>query len=257
MFEVSVLASGSSGNCFYIGSDKANILIDAGISCKQISERLKGIGRDIKNINGIFLSHEHIDHIRGIDTLTRKYDIPVFVNKGTLGRCYFDMGGIQLFKTNEPMDFNGLKIIPFSKNHDATDPVSFIVKNGAKKISVMTDAGICCPNMERAASESDVMILEANHDSEMLKNGQYPYYLKKRIASTRGHLSNRDAALLVLEHAKKKLKHVLLSHLSLFNNTPELAMNTFKTIIGERSDLNGLKTWLTYREKPTPLISVP
>jgi phosphoribosyl 1,2-cyclic phosphodiesterase len=256
MFEVSVLASGSSGNCFYIGSDKGDILIDAGISCKQISDRMNQLGKDIANIKGIFVTHEHTDHIRGIEVLSRKYNIPIFINKGTLSNSFMDMGNFKIMRTNKEIDFNGLKIFPFSKNHDASDPVSFLIKNGTKKISVITDVGICCENVIQSVQESDMIILESNHDLHMLKNGLYPYYLKKRIASKEGHLSNYEAALLVLEHGDKKLQHVLLSHMSLNNNTPEMALKTFNSVVCERSDLKRLKTWLTFRDKSTELINI-
>lgn len=256
MFEVSVLASGSSGNCFFIGTHRGDILIDTGISCKQISERLEKIGKSIKNIKGIFLTHEHIDHIRGIETLSRRYNIPVYINEGTLNNCYFDMGNIQLIKTDKEFDFNGLKILPFSKSHDASEPVSFLIKNGCRQISVITDIGICCENVIQNVKDADIIILESNHDLNMLKTGPYPYFLKRRIASTKGHLSNYEAALLILEYGNKRLQHVLLSHLSLNNNTPEIAVNTFNAIVGERDDLKNLKTWLTYRQKPTELIRV-
>lgn len=256
MFEVSVLASGSSGNCFYIGTDKGDILIDAGISCKQISQRLEQIGKSMDNIKGIFVTHEHVDHISGIEVLSRRYNVPIFINRGTLGNSYLDMGNIQLIKRNDEIDFNGLKISSFSKCHDAADPVSYLIKNGSKKISVITDIGCCCENVIESVKESDLIILESNHDLNMLKNGPYPYFLKKKISSTKGHLSNYESALLVLEFGNKRLQHVLLSHLSLNNNTPELAMKTFNSIVCERDDLRKLKMWLTYREKPTELIRI-
>jgi phosphoribosyl 1,2-cyclic phosphodiesterase len=256
MFEVSVLASGSSGNCFYIGTEKANILIDAGISARQISERLKSIGRRIEDIHGIFMTHEHADHIKGIETISRKYNIPVFVNKGTLANSFLDMGDINFIKTDEDFDFNGLKILPFSKSHDAADPVSYLIKNGSKKLSVITDAGYCCHNIIDSIRESDLVILESNHDPYMLKNGNYPELLKKRIASDLGHLSNYQASLAVLEHGSRKLQHVLLAHLSLNNNTPTIALKTFNAIMCERHDLSHMKTWLTFRNKPTELIRI-
>lgn len=256
MFEVSVLASGSSGNCFYIESNKGAILVDAGISCKKITQRLESIEKNIENIKGIFITHEHTDHINGIQTLSRNHNIPIFINKGTLNNSYLDMGNINIIKSDEEIEFNGLHILPFSKCHDSAEPVSYLIKNGTKKISVITDIGCCCENVIQSVKESDLIILESNHDLNMLKKGAYPYFLKKRIAGTKGHLSNYEAGLLVLEHGNKKLRHVLLSHLSLNNNTPELAMKTFDLIKDERSDLKKLKSWLTYREQPTKLIKI-
>ena len=256
MFEVSVLASGSSGNCFFIGSPKADILVDVGISTKQIVTRLNKIGKKIENIKGIFISHEHYDHVRGIETLSRKFNIPVFVNKGTLWNSYLDMGNVQLIETDDDFDFHGLKILPFSKSHDAGEPVGYSIRSKGKTISVMTDLGFGCGNCCESLKESDLVILETNHDVGMLKNSSYPNFLKKRIAGKKGHLSNYDAALMVLEHGKSNLQHVLLSHLSLNNNLPELALKTFNSIVGERSDLRKLKSWMTYREHPTKIIKI-
>jgi phosphoribosyl 1,2-cyclic phosphodiesterase len=256
MFEVSVLASGSSGNCFYVGTEKNEILIDAGISAKQISDRLTKLGKSIESIKGIFITHEHIDHIRGIDVLSKKYNIPVYSTKGTLANSYLDMGNINIIKKDEDIDFNGIKILPFSKSHDADEPVSYLIKNNNKKISIITDIGYCCHNVISGIKESELIVLESNHDPFMLKNGNYPEFLKKRIASDKGHLSNYQAALAVLEHGNKRLQHILLSHLSLNNNTPQVAMKTFNSILCERTDLKQLKTWLTYREKPTEIIKI-
>lgn len=254
MFEVSVLASGSSGNCFFIGTDKGDILIDAGISCRQTYCRLDKIGKSINDIKGIFITHEHIDHIKGLDTISKRFNIPVFVNRGTIENSFIDMGEFNLFKTGQEVDLNGLKILPFSKSHDAAEPVSFLIRNGTKKISIITDAGFCCDNIKNSLKESELIILESNHDLEMLRNGPYPAFLKQRILGEKGHLSNYEAGLAVLENANKKLQHVLLAHLSLNNNTPQRAMQTFNSIIAERSDLKNLKTWLTYRDRPTELI---
>ncbi|MFH1396898.1 MAG: MBL fold metallo-hydrolase [archaeon] len=256
MFEVSVLASGSSGNCFYVGSKNTEILIDAGISCKQISERLTKIGKDINNIKGIFITHEHVDHIRGINVLSRKYNIPIYINEGTLAESFINPRNANIIKTDKEFEFNGLKILPFSKSHDASDPISFQIKNKNKKISVVTDIGFSCDNVIQSISESNLVILESNHDLDMLKNGRYPQFLKNRIAGKLGHLSNYDAALLVLEHANKKLQHILLSHLSLNNNRPDLAVKTFNSLLSERKDLKKLQTILSYREKPTELITI-
>ncbi len=256
MLEVSVLASGSSGNCFYVGSSKGDFLIDAGISCRQVVDRLKGLGKDVQDIKGIFLTHEHTDHVRGVEALTRKYNIPIYVNKGTLENCYLDMGNINIIKTDQEFDFLGMKIMPFKKSHDSKEPVSFFIKSGTKKMSVLTDIGCCCENVITYVEESDCVVLESNHDLNMLKNGPYPYFLKKRIASTKGHLSNYEAALLILEYGKKNLSNVFLSHLSLNNNRPELALNTFQAITSERDDLKKLNTMLTFRERSTEIIDV-
>ncbi len=253
MFEVSALASGSSGNCFYVGSENSSILVDAGISAKDIKARLNHIGRDIEEIQGIFVTHEHTDHTLGIETLSKKHNIPVYINEGTFENASLDIDEVFFIKSDKEFKFRGMSILPFSKNHDAAEPVSYAIRNNGHKISILTDVGFPCLNVINSVAQADLLFLEANHDVQMLKNGNYPAALKKRILSDKGHLSNYDAALLVLQHATPNLKHVLLSHLSLNNNTPELALSTFKNIISERKDLN-VQTWLTHPEKPTSLI---
>ncbi len=254
MFEISVLASGSSGNCFYIGTDKAEILIDAGISCRQICRRLEKIGKHIQNIQGIFVSHEHSDHIQGLAVLTRHYNIPVYLNQGTLDHCPIPVHNAKIITTDKEVDFCGLQILPFSKSHDAHDPVSYLINNEGQKVSVITDIGYCCENVTSSLHGCAAVILEANHDTEMLHNGPYPPYLKSRIAGAQGHLSNHAAAMAVLEHADNNLQYALLSHLSLYNNTPACALQTFTSIITKRNDLKHVQTRLSYRDEPTALI---
>jgi len=255
MFEISALASGSSGNCFYIGTESASVLVDAGISAREIRQRMEYLGKDIRELNGIFVTHEHTDHTSGIGALSKKYDIPVYLTEGTYENSRILADEVFFLKSDKEFQFHGLKILPFSKNHDAAEPVSYVIRNNGHKVSILTDVGFPCLNVINSIAEADLLCLEANHDVHMLKNGSYPAVLKKRIASDKGHLSNYDAALLVLQHASPNLKHVLLSHLSLNNNTPELALSTFNSIVSERKDLN-FRTWLTYREKPTSLIRI-
>jgi phosphoribosyl 1,2-cyclic phosphodiesterase len=257
--KTSALASGSSGNCFFIESDKSSFLVDAGISCKQIVERMELLGKDASSLNGIFVTHEHSDHIRGIDVLSKKYSIPVFITKRCSDNCSHivsDNSLLNFIEKDKILNLNKTKILPFSKNHDASDPVSYSIVSDKKKISVMTDVGIACSNIIKHTKDSNVIFLESNHDIDMLENGRYPIYLKRRIASDNGHLSNYNAALLVLEHASPKLQHVILSHLSENNNTQEIALKTIKDIINHRKDLKNLKIHLSNRNKPTKLISI-
>jgi phosphoribosyl 1,2-cyclic phosphodiesterase len=165
-----------------------------------------------------------------------------------------DIDTINLIRTDKEISFHGLRILPFSKSHDAGDPVSYLIENRGTKISVMTDIGFCCDNVKHSLKESELIILESNHDVDMLRNGPYPLYLKQRIAGNKGHLSNYDAAVAVLEYGNKNLRHALLSHLSLNNNTPGHALHTFTSIVQKRSDLRNLQAWLSYREEPTALI---
>jgi len=236
---VSALASGSSGNCFYVEDDERGILVDCGISCKRVLERLNSIGRSPENLKGIFVTHEHADHIKGVDVLARNFQIPIFATKDTAKNSFLcsDDKLVNFIKKDEIFSFGALKIEAFAKSHKAADPVSFNIFS-KKKVSIMTDVGYCDRGVEENVADSDFLCLESNHDVDMLENGHYPYFLKKWIKSDIGHLSNNQASLCVLEHAHRKLKNVILSHLSESNNTPELALKTFSKTIKERKDLS-------------------
>ena len=256
MMEVAALASGSSGNCFYVENEGKGILIDAGISSKQIVERLKALKKNPEKIKGIFITHEHSDHIRGVDVFARQFRVPIFVTKPTAKSAFLCKSRdlIKHIKNNETIAIGGMKVEAFSKSHNAADPVSYSIWNG-KKVSIITDVGYGCDNVISNVSDSDFLFLESNHDEIMLERGPYPYFLKQWIKSNNGHLSNLQAALCVLEHSKSKLKHVVLSHLSKTNNTEKLAMETFHHLLKERKDLNA-KVSVSTREVQTPLYKV-
>jgi phosphoribosyl 1,2-cyclic phosphodiesterase len=254
--EISVLASGSSGNCFFCRANGSSILIDAGISCRQIEERLAKVRADIKDIDAVFITHEHVDHVRGLNILTKHHSIPVYMTKGTYDALYYPIGKryVSFIRPGQTVDINGSAIIAIHKSHDCLDPVSFKV-TADRTATFLTDVGVACDHVKEAVRDSDILVLEANHDEQMLHTGPYPKYLKKRIASEVGHLSNYDAALLILEHAPANLKHVFLSHMSLVNNTDSLAVTTFNQVLKERKDLKP-ELSLTYRDRPTELISL-
>ena len=237
--KVAVLSSGSCGNCFYIENKDSAILVDAGINAKQIVKRLSLINRVPSNIKGIFITHEHSDHVRGTDVFSRAFKIPVFATKKTAESCLLcsDDNLINTIKNNEIIKLSGMNIEAFSKSHQAADPISYSVWNG-KKISIITDVGFPCKNVIENVSKSDFLCLESNHDLAMLKEGPYPHYLKKLITSNQGHLSNMQASLCVLEHATPRLSNIILSHISQTNNTPLLALETFNSLIKERVDLS-------------------
>lgn len=250
------LSSGSCGNCFYVKEKDSSVLVDAGISCRQIVERLNSLGENPEKIKGIFISHEHIDHIRGVDVLARNFGIPVFATRGTCNNGFLcsDENLIQEIKDDETIKLGGMEISAFSKSHDASEPVSFNIRNG-KQISIITDIGHACKNVCEAVEDSDFLIIESNHDLEMLENGPYPYFLKSRIRGINGHLSNLHSGLCVLEHGTKKLKNVMLAHLSQVNNTPELAFETFHNLMRERQDLKP-KIIVSERENPSQLFRI-
>lgn len=252
------LSSGSSGNCFYFEENKTGIIIDAGISCKKIVERFSSIGISeseiTSKVKGILITHEHCDHIRGADVFARKFNIPIFATKGTLKSFVCsDSDLINEIKSDELINFNGFDVQSFLKSHKSNEPVSYSI-SGKKIVSVITDAGFCCENIHKYISQSNVLCLESNHDLDLLKEGPYPWPVKNWIKSDTGHLSNTQAGLSVLEHAPNKLKAIMLSHISEANNTPELALSTFKTLLKERKDLHP-RLLLSTRENVSEVVN--
>lgn len=254
--ELSVLSSGSSGNCFYVEENKSAVLIDCGISCKQVLERMQLINKKPENIKAIFVTHEHSDHIQGIDVLARTLNLPIFATEKLVNDCFLcsNKDLIKEISKNEIIKIGGLEIEAFSKSHRALDPVSYSIIN-KKRLSIITDAGFICKNIEENIAESDFLCLESNHDLNMLENGPYPIFLKKWIKSDIGHLSNMQASLGILEYASHNLKGVVLSHLSEKNNTPKIALKTFSSLIKERSDLKP-KVYVSTRFLPTQVFQI-
>ncbi len=252
------LASGSSGNCFYIEHDKTCFLVDAGISSRQIIQRLESIGRQAAALKGIFITHEHIDHVRGVDALARKFSLPVFLTPKCHAGCRdicSDETLVRHIEKDIELEFGGVQILPFSKNHDACDPVSYAITANGSKVSVMTDIGSVTASVVNHLRNSNIVYLESNHDISMLEQGPYPEYLKVRILSDRGHLSNRAAARRVEEHGTAQLKHLVLSHLSESNNTRAIALRTMKNQLASRIDLGRVVVSVSGRHEPTALIA--
>lgn len=236
------IASGSSGNCHYIGYKNTNILIDAGLSGKKVSKGLDEINVDANKLNGIFVTHEHSDHIKGIGVLSRKYDLPIFVNYKTWKAIKEKIGkikeeNIKIFENDKKYAIGDLEIKPFSIIHDAADPVGFKLSNGKKSMAVATDIGHVSDNIKENLLGSNLIVLESNYDKEMLLMGSYTYALKKRVMSDIGHLSNEDAAKFAVELIKNGTENLLLAHLSRENNFPALAFETSNHILTE----NGMR----------------
>ena len=210
--EISVLGSGSSGNSFFIQNNENAILVDAGLSAKQITSRLETIKRSPDMIKGIFITHEHADHIRGADVLARYFNIPIFATKKTIQNSFLCSNPdlINSIKNTEILKLAGMEISAFSKSHKAADPVSFSITNG-KTLSIITDAGFACENIISAVNQSDFLCLESNHDEKMLKAANRPWSLKQRIASRHGHLSNIDSCELLNSLLHDGLQVVVLA----------------------------------------------
>lgn len=255
-FKFCSLFSGSSGNSSYIGTNKTHILIDAGHTGKAIEKSLKEVDLDASILDGILITHEHDDHIKGAGVLSRRYNIPIYANQGTWEAMEKKVGKISsenIIIFDNDMDFyiKDINIQPFNIPHDAMDPVGFCFFNKGKKISIATDLGHTNSRIINTVMDSDLVVLEANHDIEMLKGGSYPIYLKKRILGRKGHLSNEDAGLALVKMIKGKLTHVLLAHLSRENNIPQLAYQTVVEVLATNNIRNGkdIVVDMTYRDR--------
>lgn len=226
---ISSINSGSNGNCYYVGNSKDAVLIDVGLSCREIEKRMLRAGLSIQKVRAIFISHEHIDHIRGVEVLSKKYNIPVYINEKTLmnGRVKLVDERVNSFLDEEIIPIGSLNVIPFFKSHDAADPHSFTVECEGIRVGVFTDIGTVCEKLTSHFSQCHAAFLEANYCEEMLEKGPYPYYLKKRISSSHGHLSNAQALELFTTHRSEFLSHLFLAHLSKENNSVELVQELF------------------------------
>ena len=222
------LNSGSNGNCYYVGTKTDAVLIDAGLSCRETEKRMQKLGLHMKTVKAIFVSHEHGDHIKGVSTLANKYNLPVYITSKTAKygpRLISHLS--KSFTANEPVTIGGLLINPFLKSHDAADPHSFTISHNGITVGVFTDIGKVCEEVTRHFKICHAVFLEANYDTVMLENGKYPLHLKNRIRGGEGHLSNKEALDLFITHRSPFLSHLLLSHLSKENNSPEMVEELF------------------------------
>ena len=228
--EVCVLASGSSGNCIYIASPTTRILIDAGLSAKQIALRLEQIGVCPESINGICVSHEHGDHVNGIRVFQKRHGTPVYTNAGTLNGMQRQPKGNEIkanvFQTGSSFRIGDFNIEPFSVPHDAYEPVGFRLQSGKYLVGVVTDLGMVTSLVREKLRGCHAVVVESNHDEDLLREAPRPWSLKQRIRSRQGHLSNIDAAQLITECATDHLEQVFLAHLSSDCNTPDTALRT-------------------------------
>lgn len=255
--KVCAIASGSNGNSYFVESSTDSVVVDLGISSREFVNRMQLSGLNHKRLSGIFISHEHSDHIRGAEVFCKNFEVPLYITEKTFNNSRLKINDrlINFIKNNDELKLGNLKIKSFNKNHDAIEPCSFLLSSENKNVSVMTDIGLPCKNIIEALKSSDVSFLESNYDENMLQKGSYPYSLKQRVASNTGHLSNYQASMLVLEHATKRLNKVFLSHLSENNNRPELAYNSFVNALKQRKDLN-INTVLTKRDSFTDVFEV-
>ena len=264
--EMMSIASGSSGNCIYIGTDNTHILVDAGISCRNVTAGLNEIGLSLEDIDAILITHEHDDHIKGLGVLERKCEIPVFGTAGTLNYVstasklgYLPPDIYNYIRAGSSFFVGDIEVGTVSISHDAVDPVAYSFKNNDKKIGVATDMGKYDDAIIECFKETNALLIEANHDINMLQLGSYPYYLKNRILGDKGHLSNEACGKLLSRLLNDRLERIFLGHLSRENNFPELAYETVKLEINQSDsgyNANEFNIQVAKRNSPSELIKV-
>ena len=239
-FKVTMLASGSKGNSALISTGKQNFLVDMGISCRMLTSRLKEIGFNVEDLDGVLITHEHTDHVNGLGTFTKKYSVPIYSSELTWRAILSKQPNILRHNCRiigGALRCGEVEINSFEIPHDAVDPHGYVFKCNGSKCAYITDTGFVTPAVRQAAEDADTIILEANHDVEMLKKGIYPPHLKQRILSTRGHLSNESAGWL-LANLPRLPENIILAHLSQENNLPHLALDTVRNILDGASLFN-------------------
>ena len=262
MLKFASLYSGSSGNCLYVETENTKILIDAGVSLKKIEKGLDNLNVDAKDLDGVIVTHEHIDHIQSIGNLSKKFDIPVFANQKT-----FDAMPKQTEKLSdknkkkinidEKFMIGDIEILPFSIPHDAADPCGFTLFSNNRKISIATDIGHMTGDIVKQIDGSEFVLLEANYDTEVLKYTKYPFKLKERIAGPTGHLSNKMAGQTINYLINSGLKKAMLGHLSKESNFPELAYQTvIDEIIANGTNIDNFTLSVADRNEPGKLINI-
>lgn len=252
----SILGSGSRGNSVFIESGKTAILIDAGFSGKEIQARLCSIGRDLADIRALCITHEHNDHICGAGVLSRRYGIPTYANPGTFSSGEKRFGKLKVrkeFDTGDILQIDDLQVRSFRISHDTADPVGFVISDGKASVGYCTDTGQVSHLMATRLAGCNGLILEFNHNLDMLKNGPYPLPLQQRVRSSQGHLCNEDAAEFLAQLISDHLRFVVLAHLSETNNTPDLARNAALQSV---ADWGTASLLIAGQDKSMPLMQI-
>lgn len=256
--QIHIIASGSKGNAIFFDFGSARILVDAGISCRRIEQGLAGIGMKAGDLDAVLITHEHTDHINGLDVLIRRHKIPVYTRPGTWQaiECSKEFPQECRRALNGHLNLKGVDIKPFRISHDAADPVGFSFHCQKTKCVVATDLGVVTNSVADELAMTDYMILESNHDVTMLRNGPYPPFLKQRIRSSVGHLSNHDAAHVLGSIPCKPGMQVFLAHLSQQNNHPDIAEKTVSDYLSDQGCVVGHDIILhrTYQDRVSSLV---
>jgi phosphoribosyl 1,2-cyclic phosphodiesterase len=235
--EICVLASGSRGNAVYVSDGATSVLVDAGLSGVEIERRMARRGLSPADLDAILVTHEHGDHARGVGVMARRYRLPVHLSDGTARAIDGRLGTIpeiRRFRAGEAFALGGLTVHPFATTHDAADPVGFTLASRGLRMGIATDLGTVTNLVRHHLRDCAALVLEANHDPEMLMNGPYPWHLKQRVRGRSGHLSNADARDLLMEIDHDRLRHIVLGHLSAENNRPDLALGTIREAMDRR-----------------------
>ena len=254
------LASGSSGNCYYLGTETYGILIDSGIGVRTIKKSLKEYGLALERVKAVFITHDHADHIKSVGTLGEKYGIPVYttpeihvgINKNYCMTEKLTSASVRYIHKEEPIQLEDFKITAFEVPHDGTDNVGYCMEADNKVFSFLTDMGEITPTAAQYIRKTNYLVIEANYDEEMLQMGPYPQHLKVRIAGPNGHMSNRDTATFLAENLNENLKNIWLCHLSKDNNHPDLALKTFEYIFRSKGIIVGKDVQLAALKRLTP-----
>ncbi len=255
------LSSGSSGNCYYVGNEFFGILIDAGISATSIRKFLRDINISMQTIMGVFITHNHTDHIKGLEVLTRKTHLPAFTTHGvweSIPKHKISRDCIREIPLQQKFHLAGFEIEAFPIFHDAPETIGFQICTDSKKITIVTDLGHICPTSAQYIREANLLVIESNYDEDMLRNGSYPYYLKKRIQSDTGHLGNLQTATFLADMDNDNLSHICLAHLSKNNNTPEKARQTLLDTLAAKGIIPNSHPQISIlkRNLPTEMITL-
>ena len=261
MLKTSVLLSGSKGNANLIFTNDTYILLDAGLSAKRIFVAMDEIGVDPRKLNGIVISHEHSDHVNGAGVISRKLNIPIYFSEPTYAYCANKLGKLNIapvyFQVGDKFTIRDIQLTSFNSSHDAIDSSNFLfeqVNNSKQKLAIATDLGFAPKLLINKIKEVTTLVLESNHDEVILLNGSYPWELKQRVKSNKGHLSNKQAVAVVSQMIHPGLSNLILAHLSEVNNTPELALQEMSSYLNEiKSDI---KLFIADQHRPTPIINV-
>ncbi len=261
MFNFYSLYSGSSGNSLLVQTENTNVLIDAGVSSKKIETALNKLDLNPEKIDGILITHEHSDHVQGLGTFAKKYNLPVYVNQNTLDAMPKQKEKIEknvnLIKIEEKFEINDLQIKPFAIPHDAANPCGFNICKENNKISIATDIGHMTNGIIKNLEDSSFVLIEANYDPEVLMYSKYPYPLKNRIAGPTGHLSNQSAGKTISYLLKSGLKQAMLGHLSKESNFPELAYKTvMEELMSTNYNENSLSLSVAKRDELSKLVTI-